>query len=209
MKKTTTRGPRPGRPDTRETIRAAARARFIAEGYDAVTMRSVASDAGVDVALVSYYFASKSGLFGAAMELAVNPAEVFAATLPGEFDTLAERALRTMLTVWDSPIAGPQLRTMAIAASAHTELGPMFVQVIQTEIVDRLVEHLGGGPEATARAAAFQTVMAGVVFTRHVLRVGPLATMTVEEIVARLAPSLQLALGPQPPGSPVVAATGK
>jgi AcrR family transcriptional regulator len=39
-------------------IRDAARARFLAEGYQSVTLREVAADAGVDVALISYYFGS-------------------------------------------------------------------------------------------------------------------------------------------------------
>ena len=76
MNKSPGRGRRTGAPDTREAIRLAARARFLADGYQAVTLRKVAADAGVDVALISYYFGSKVGLFGAAMALPVNPAEL-------------------------------------------------------------------------------------------------------------------------------------
>jgi len=42
---------------------AAARSRFLEESYDNVSLREIAGDAGVDVALVNRYFGSKEGLF--------------------------------------------------------------------------------------------------------------------------------------------------
>jgi len=71
-----TRGRRPGRPETRAEILAVARRRFLAQGYQAVTMRAVAEDAGVDAALISYFFGSKKGLFGATLALSANPPEI-------------------------------------------------------------------------------------------------------------------------------------
>ncbi|MDG2522867.1 TetR family transcriptional regulator [Caulobacter segnis] len=48
---------------TRAAILGAARARFSREAYDSVGVRDVASDAGVDPALISRYFGSKEDLF--------------------------------------------------------------------------------------------------------------------------------------------------
>ena len=48
---------------TRDAILAAARRRFATESYEAVGMRDVAREAGIDVALVSRYFGSKEDLF--------------------------------------------------------------------------------------------------------------------------------------------------
>jgi AcrR family transcriptional regulator len=53
---------------TRERIARAALARFINESYDAVTIASVAKDAGVSHQTVLNHFASKEGLFTAATE---------------------------------------------------------------------------------------------------------------------------------------------
>src|ERR1700754_4880058 len=100
MNKPTGRGRRAGNPDTRDRIQQAARARFLADGYRAVTMRAIAADAGVDVALVSYYFKSKQGVFAAAMALTANPAEIFSQAVQGDLDTLAVRVLQGMLEVW-------------------------------------------------------------------------------------------------------------
>ena len=78
------RGRRPGRPETRAEVLEVARRRFLADGYQAVTLRSVAAEAGVDAALISYYFGSKKGLFGAAMALSANPPEAVLEALAGD-----------------------------------------------------------------------------------------------------------------------------
>ncbi|WP_245673886.1 MULTISPECIES: TetR/AcrR family transcriptional regulator [Actinoplanes] len=48
---------------TRQLLLDAARRRFAADGYSATSVRDIAGDAGVNVALISRYFTSKEGLF--------------------------------------------------------------------------------------------------------------------------------------------------
>jgi len=48
----------------------AARRRFAEDGYAATTVRDIADDAGVNVALISRYFTSKEGLFEACLTTA-------------------------------------------------------------------------------------------------------------------------------------------
>jgi AcrR family transcriptional regulator len=52
---------------TRRALVRAARRRFATDGYRATTVRQIASDAGVNVALINRYFVSKDGLFEACM----------------------------------------------------------------------------------------------------------------------------------------------
>ena len=57
-----------GRPkdtdtDTSATISRAALQRFVAQGFEATSLREIAGDAGVDVALISYRFGGKQGLW--------------------------------------------------------------------------------------------------------------------------------------------------
>src|SRR5688500_882222 len=74
---------------TRLALLEAARRRFERLGYDRTTLREVAADVGVNLALIKRYFDSKEGLFKAA--LAGTPRSVGG---PGEFPrdraTLAE-----------------------------------------------------------------------------------------------------------------------
>ncbi|GAA0647077.1 TetR/AcrR family transcriptional regulator [Brevundimonas lenta] len=54
-----------GTADTRETILDASEDLFSKHGFYGVTIREVAREAGVDTALVHYYFGAKRGLFDA------------------------------------------------------------------------------------------------------------------------------------------------
>jgi AcrR family transcriptional regulator len=57
---------------TRQLLLDAALRRFGREGYAATTVRDIAEDAGVNVALIARYFESKEGLYGAALQEAVD-----------------------------------------------------------------------------------------------------------------------------------------
>ena len=50
---------------TRQELLSAARVRFARDGYSSTTVRDIATDAGVNVALINRYFESKEGLFEA------------------------------------------------------------------------------------------------------------------------------------------------
>lgn len=56
---------RPDRPDRREAILLAAEKLFAQRGYHAVSIRQIADEAGVPLALVGYYFGQKHELFAA------------------------------------------------------------------------------------------------------------------------------------------------
>ncbi len=172
-----------------------ARRRFLVDGYQAVTMRSIAAEAGVDAALISYFFGSKQGLFAAALTLAANPAQVLGAALPGDPETLPERLLRALVTTWDDEEAGAPLRVMARAAAADPSVGRLVREFVQREMVDRVAERIGGR-DARHRAGVLTMQLSGVIYSRYVLAVDPAATMPVDELVRLLAPGLRATLRP-------------
>jgi AcrR family transcriptional regulator len=57
---------------TRQLLLEAALRRFAREGYAATTVRDIAEDAGVNVALIARYFESKEGLYATALREAVD-----------------------------------------------------------------------------------------------------------------------------------------
>jgi AcrR family transcriptional regulator len=191
------RGRRPGSPDTRAELLDVARRRFLAEGYHGVSLRSIAAEAGVDVALISYFFGSKRGLFAAVLALPANPPEVLRAALPGDPATLPERVLRAVLETWDDPDRGTRLRVMLAAAIQEPELRRLLTELLEREVIGLLAEHLGGA-DATGRAAAFGAQIAGLVFARYILEVEPIASMPADELVRQLAPGLRAVLRRQP-----------
>lgn len=180
------RGRRPGASGTREAILAAARERFAGSGYDRTRLRDVASDAGVDAALVHYFFGSKDGLFAAAMELPFRPAEIIAPVLAEGVDGLGERMARRMLTVWDEN--RPALLALVNSASSHPGAALALREFVVSEIVGRLAAALDGD---RLRATLVASQVVGVIAARYIARVEPLASMDREELVGLIAPTLQ------------------
>ena len=194
------RGRRPGSPNTRGQVLDVAHRRFMADGYQTVSLRSIAAEAGVDVALISYFFGSKRGLFAAVLALPASPPDVLRAALPGDLATLPERVLRALLDTWDDPSRGAQLRVVLTAAVQDAELRRLLTDVLEREMIDLLAERFGGA-DARYRAAAFGAQLAGLVSTRYLLRLEPLASMSADEIVRYHAPGLRAAIRPRPPAA--------
>ncbi|SNQ45751.1 Transcriptional regulator [Frankia canadensis] len=185
----------------RGQILAVARERFRREGYESVTMRSLAAEAGVDAALISYYFGSKSGLFAAVLEFAISPADELAVLLRGDLETLPARAIRRLAAAYDDPEIGAPLMLGIRAAIADPELGTLLRAGIHHQLVERLTDRLGGA-DARYRAGLFTSQMVGLIVSRYLLSAEPLASMPVDEIVRLLAPSLRTTLlGPLPAGA--------
>ncbi len=170
-----------------------ARGHFLARGYRAVSMRSVAADAGVDPALITYFFGSKQGLFGAAMALSANPAQVLAQALPGDLATLPERLVTALVTTWDDAERGGPLRAIVRAAVQEPSVGHLFREVVEREMIERIAERIGG-PEASRHAALITLQLSGIIYSRYLLELEPIARMPLDELVRRLAPSMRTLL---------------
>ncbi|HEY3528851.1 MAG TPA: TetR family transcriptional regulator [Nocardioides sp.] len=200
MNKARNRGRPRGTTTTRADILAAAHRRFLEDGYDRVTLRAVAADAGVDVALISYYFGSKKGLFGAAMALAANPPDLLAREMHGPLNSLPERLVLTVARAWDDAETGPSLRTFLEAVVRDPNVARGFREMMEQEMLPSIADRIGGDAAATRRAALVASQLAGLILTRYLLRVEPIASMPAPELARWMAPSLRSALaGPTPP----------
>jgi AcrR family transcriptional regulator len=194
MNKPRTRGRPRGTSTTKADILAVARRRFLEDGYDRVTLRAVASEAGVDVALISYYFGSKKGLFGAAMALGANPALLLAGEIHGPLNSLPERVIHTVLRAWDDPETGPSLRTFLEAVVRDPQVARIFREMMEQEMLPTIADRLGGDADATRRAAVMTSQIAGMILSRYVVRVEPIASMSPQQLARRMAPSMRAAL---------------
>lgn len=186
---------RPVKPiGARERLLHAARERFNTHGYASTTVRAVAKDAGVDHSLVNYYFGSKEGLFGAVIELVKTPGEVLTAAMNRADRTrLAPSILDAAVATWDVPeqqlIIG-QLFTGSLADPATHRI---MTEYVQSQLFARIAAAVGG-PEATRWASGIAATITGLFFTRYVLRLEPIASMSRAEIVRYLTPPLEASL---------------
>jgi AcrR family transcriptional regulator len=184
------RGRRPGSTHTRDAILAAARGRFAAHGYDRTRIRDVADDAGVDPALVHYFFKTKDGLFVAAMELPFRPADVLGPVVAHGVDGLGERIVRQLLSVWDEPDHRAALLALVHGATAHPGAADALREFVGREMIGRIAGVIEvDRPDLRATLAASQIV--GLIMARYLLRIEPLASLDADDVVPIVAPNLQ------------------
>jgi|tagenome__1003787_1003787.scaffolds.fasta_scaffold20968012_2 AcrR family transcriptional regulator len=183
------RGRRPGAPDTRTTILDAARTAFAERGFAGTTIRAVATAAGVDAALVHHYFGTKDDLFLAAMELPVDPRQVIGPALTGNVDGAGERLLRAFLSMWDDPEVAPSLVGIvrsALQPGGERLLTQGFVPVVLLPAGQAL-----GLDRPEIRMPLVISQVAGLIVTRYLIRLEPIASMPAETLVATCAPVIQ------------------
>lgn len=192
-------GRRPGSPPTREDILQAAITSFTEHGYGGTTIRAVARLAGVDPALVMHFFASKDGLFEAAIRAGM-PAALLARSFEGEAEGLGERLATRYLELWDDPVHGRRLAAVLRAASASPAAAGLLERLMRESLLGPLTGHLEPA-HAETRAVLAGSQLIGIAMFRYVLRIEPIASMPPERLVATITPALQRCLtGPLPLG---------
>src|SRR5918998_1570320 len=185
----TRRGPRGRGADTRGAVLDAARARFAAHGYDGTRLRDVAADAGVDVALVSYHFGSKDGLFAAALAPGVNPARLVEDVLRDGIDGLGERLVRRLVALLDAQPGGP-LVALARSAATNERAAAVLREFVEREVLGRLAAAIEAD-RADLRAALCGSQVVGLVMARRVVGVRALAQADADTLAAAVGPTLQ------------------
>ncbi len=186
---TTPRGRRPGTPDTRSAILAAARSSFADRGFAGTTIRGIASAAGVDAALVHHYFGTKDDLFVAALALPVDPREEIAPALVGGADGAGERVLRVFVGVWDDPANTP-----VFVALARTLLDPSASHLLRDGFLPVVLQPVGralGLDRPDLRMSLVASQIFGIILGRYVLALEPLASLPSDAVVAAYAPTIQ------------------
>jgi AcrR family transcriptional regulator len=189
------RGRRTGSPDTRRTVLEAARQRFAEAGYARTTIRAIAADAGVDPALVVHFFGSKEALFRAVIEWPFDP-EILLERLsaPGP-ESLGRRLARGFLEFWASEETGPRLQAVFRSAVTHEE-GAALIRQFLTEVLYERIARIVGPDGAGLRIDLALAQLLGVAVLRHILEIEPVASASIDDLVDRLAPVLDLHLTP-------------
>jgi AcrR family transcriptional regulator len=181
------RGPRPAGSDTREAILQAARAQFGELGYRRTTLRSVAAAVGVDPRLVLHYFGSKRELFMASVELPVDTRTLLGQAFTAGGGSLGERVARGLVALIEEPRTRHIAAGVIRAAASEPEAAALIRQVLTERALLPLTEHLDSDrPHLRASLVASQFV--GLVMARYVVGIEPLASASVDEVVAAVGP---------------------
>ena len=182
-------GRRPGTGGTRERILAAARSDFGKGGYEGTTIRGIAAQAKVDPALVMHYFESKDGVFRAAVQFPVDPAEFIPRLVAPGLEGLGERLVRFFVETWDSPAGSPFLGLIR-SVVGNEDAADQLREFVTREVLGRLA-HALQLDQPQLRAALVASQLVGLAMLRYVVRVEPLASGRADDVVAWLGPTLQ------------------
>ncbi|MCZ2402482.1 TetR family transcriptional regulator [Paenarthrobacter sp. Z7-10] len=185
------RGRRNGPDNSRELILSSARELFSELGYDATSLRRIAREAGVDAAMVHHYFRDKDELFAACIELPADPRRVLASVVSTAPAERGEAILRTLLQLWDSPVQ-PALLALVRSAISSKSQAALLREVLTRRIVILAVSDLPGDAGTTRlRGALLVSQLIGLMVSRYILKLEPLASAGHDEVVALVAPTLQ------------------
>ncbi|WP_427922508.1 TetR/AcrR family transcriptional regulator [Streptomyces sp. cg40] len=175
---------------TRQALLEAASSRFTRLGYDRTTLRDVAADVGVNLALIKRYFDSKEGLFKAA--LASTPRflgrdEHF----PQDREGLAE-ALSHQLSAGAWPEFGEHPVLMLLRGSGDERVDALRRKALD-EFGRQILAASGGGAagegdddERLLRAQLLVALGVGVAVVRSAVGLRPLRDATAGQLAAPL-----------------------
>lgn len=176
---------------SKQRIIEAARARFTREGYDGATIRAIAADAGVDVAMVYYFFDNKEGLFTAsALAGPEHPLQHLATVLDEGRDDVGPRLVRRFLQHWDEDAGFEPFLTLWRSAAIHPKARKVLHDSFAGPIASRIAEEFEVS-DAELRVELVASHLAGLAFARYQLKIEPMASSSIEELVAWVGPTVQ------------------
>ncbi|MEU9989986.1 TetR family transcriptional regulator [Streptomyces sp. NPDC048045] len=185
------RPPRTESADTRDRILTAAREQFSERGYDKTSVRGIAKAADVDSALVHHYFGTKEQIFEAAIAVAFAPAlDAPNAVADGPLEGVGERLTRFVFGVWDNPTTRAPLLAILRSAVNNETAAAVFRRLVASQLLRRVAAQVDL-PDAELRAELAAAQIVGTAMMRYVIKLEPLASADLEQIITRVAPVVQ------------------
>jgi AcrR family transcriptional regulator len=170
---------------TKEMLLTQARRLFWSRGFSNVSVRQIASAAGVDVALIARYFGSKLGLFEATLE-------TLAKLDPDEFPTAVALVDLIVEMFANAPYGGVEASPISlILLNASDEKVGQLVIDRQIECWQKTLEIIIG---SKSRAALFFAAILGFSIAQKTLHMDGISTPGSDEHREQLRHMLETAL---------------
>ena len=138
-----------------------------------------------------HYFGSKDKLFLAAVDAPADPDDLLPEVLAADRAVLGAAVVRMALHVWDGP-ARPAGLALLRSAVSNEWTAKLLREFLVSRVLRKVVSTLGFDPDVrAARASLVASQLIGLVMTRYVLRLEPLASASHDSIVAAIGPNVQ------------------
>ncbi|MFC5828937.1 TetR/AcrR family transcriptional regulator [Nonomuraea insulae] len=169
---------------TRRHLLDAALRRFAHDGYAVTTVREIADDAGVNVALINRYFQSKEGLFEACLEEAADELSRAAGTVSGP--SRIPDAIRHVISAISEGRPNDVL-LLLLRSSGDERTERMRVGLLRT-YGENLAASSGdpGDDRLLVRAQLVLALTIGIATLRSATALDPLASATEQELAGPL-----------------------
>ncbi|HEX3546664.1 MAG TPA: TetR family transcriptional regulator [Mycobacterium sp.] len=175
----------------KQRIVEAARDNFMRDGYERATVRRIAADAGVDVAMVYYFFGNKEGLFSASVLTGPeHPLHQLATLLDDGAEQIGPRLVRRFLEHWDEGGVFEPLLALWRSASILPQARKMLHDAVAGPMAERVAAEFGVA-DAVLRVELVASHLMGLAFARYQLKIEPLASTPVDDLVAFVGPTVQ------------------
>ncbi len=163
-------------------ILAAAREQFAKSGFERATIRTIAAEANIDPSMVMRYFGNKDQLFAAAADI-----DLAIPDLSGvDRDDVGAGLVAHFMNRWErDEVLIVLLRSSATNADAAQRMRTMFASQLLAAVAKI------NPVEPERRAGLIATQMLGLALCRYVLTLPPVVSMSRDETVAWLGPTVQ------------------
>ncbi len=176
---------------SKQRIIDAAREKFTRDGYERATVRGIAADAGVDVAMVYYFFGNKEGLFSAAILTGPeHPLHQLATLLDESSDDIGARLVRRFLEHWDEGGLFEPLLTVWRSAAIQPAARKVLHDALAGPMANRVAAEYGVA-DAVLRVELVASHLTGLAFARYQLKIEPMASTSVDDLVTWVGPTVQ------------------
>lgn len=161
------------------------------QGYEQATVRRIAADAGVDVAMVYYFFGNKEGLFTAAViDIPEHPLHELAGLLDDGLDGIGARLVRRFVERWDEGDTFEPLLTVWRSAADQPLARKLLHDTLAGPVAERVASEFGVD-DAVLRVELVASHLMGLAFARYQLRIEPMASIGIDDLVAWVGPTVQ------------------
>jgi len=182
-------GPEKRSDRTKSAILRAARERLAAQGYDRMTIRAVAADAGIDPSMVMRYFGNKAQLFDAALDIDLHLPDLTG--IPA--DQLPRKLVRLFLDRWENDPTDDALLVLLRSAVTNEHAATRMREIFAAQVAPTLAAALGQ-EIAAKRAGLVSAQLLGLGLTRYLLRLPAVTALNPQEIEDTLTPAIQALL---------------
>jgi AcrR family transcriptional regulator len=184
--------------ENKQKVIAAAREHF-KRGYEQATVRGIAADAGVDVAMVYYFFGNKEGLFTASvLDIPEHPLHQLPLLLDEGPERIGARLVRAFVERWDAGDTFEPLLTVWQSAAIQPLARKLLHDTLAGPVAERIAAEFGVA-DPVLRVELVTVHLMGLAFARYQLRIEPIASTNIDDLVAWIGPTVQRYLtGPTP-----------